>query len=67
MESRKGDDGSVRALRQTLAELRKYRTELVADGVFDERYEQDRSGRWIPEPRLRQLDRIIAQLEEEHP
>lgn len=49
---------------KALEELRRYRNELVADGVFDEKYEQDAAGRWIPEPRLRQLDSIIEKLEE---
>lgn len=53
--------------RQTLEELRKFRDGCVEDGVFSKEFEQDRTGRWIPEPRLRRLDRIIRKLEKEEP
>ena len=55
--------GVIANLRPILDRLCSYRQELVDDGVFEERWEETKAGRWLPEPRLRQLDRIIQNLE----
>ena len=52
-------------LRPILDQLFTYRRELVEDGVFEERWQETKAGRWLPEPRLKQLDSIIESLEKE--
>ena len=57
--------GVVANLRPIVKRLHSYCQELVEDGVFEERWQESKAGRWLPEPRLRQLDSIIQSLEKE--